>query len=318
MKQILLSAAASAILGGSALAADLPVYTPAPEAPIVAPITAYTWTGFYVGASIGGYWRGGNNEIEFCDDPGDVTFDFDPEAGPFEFGDEASACVIIDDFDNDDDDLIAFEDGDDDDHHGGFLVNLHAGYNWQAGNFVIGAEGEIKFLFGNGNDDEVGFVIDDDESTFDLDSVDAYGSVRSGDDAHWLGLATLRAGALLGDRNQALAYLKGGLAFSEGGDLEGECYVTDGSPLEDCGFADSDDHDWNIGWTLGAGIEYKLTQNFSLGVEYLYVDLNRNGGDLDLEILDEFDEPVYGLEISDDRDDNLHLFEIRGTFHFGG
>jgi len=40
----------------TAQAADLPV-APSYKAPIMAPAPAYNWTGFYIGASLGGEWE---------------------------------------------------------------------------------------------------------------------------------------------------------------------------------------------------------------------------------------------------------------------
>jgi len=41
----------------SAHAADLPAAAPAYKAPVIAPAPAYNWTGFYIGASLGGEWE---------------------------------------------------------------------------------------------------------------------------------------------------------------------------------------------------------------------------------------------------------------------
>jgi outer membrane immunogenic protein len=58
MKRILLGTAAVLALAAatSAKAADLPRAQPVVKAPVVAPLTAYDWTGFYIGINGGGAW----------------------------------------------------------------------------------------------------------------------------------------------------------------------------------------------------------------------------------------------------------------------
>ena len=51
--------AVATVAGGAALAADLPA-RPLVKAPIAAPPPVFSWTGFYIGANIGGAWAGGN------------------------------------------------------------------------------------------------------------------------------------------------------------------------------------------------------------------------------------------------------------------
>jgi outer membrane immunogenic protein len=58
MKKILGSIAVLALaMPFGAQAADLPAAAPAYKAPVMAPTPAYNWTGFYIGASIGGEWE---------------------------------------------------------------------------------------------------------------------------------------------------------------------------------------------------------------------------------------------------------------------
>jgi outer membrane immunogenic protein len=319
MKKLLLSSAAFLALGATSYAADLPAPMEAVEAmPVAAP---YSWTGFYLGASVGGYWADGGGSGDLDCGPralfgANQTIDGNGES-PFDeiTIDEAEDefCLVDDAADPTDDTIVFLSDGDDDDGDDqGFLANLHAGVNWQAGRFVIGAEGEVKFLFGDDDDDGFDFAIfEEDEAN--LDTVDALGSFGS-HDLDWLGLATLRAGALLGDRHQMLAYAKGGAAFSDGGG-GGDCDVNPAGSIDECTFDDDGDDDWNVGWTIGAGLEYKLTQNFSLGAEYLYVDLGGGDDDGTLTYTD-LDGSENEVDFSGGGDDNLHLFEVRASYHF--
>src|SRR5262249_27313089 len=52
----MLCAGALALAAASATAADIPPAPPIVKAPVVAPLTAYDWTGFYIGINGGGAW----------------------------------------------------------------------------------------------------------------------------------------------------------------------------------------------------------------------------------------------------------------------
>jgi len=67
-KLFLASIAAVGIFGASALAADLPTKAPVYNAPISGP--PYNWSGFYVGANLGGAWTSGRLNI-----PGNNLYD---------------------------------------------------------------------------------------------------------------------------------------------------------------------------------------------------------------------------------------------------
>jgi outer membrane immunogenic protein len=115
MKHLVLALAATTLLSGAALAADLPAYEPAPLA--VASPGGYDWTGFYVGLQGGGIW-------------GDVDTDTFPLPSPAVFGDDQfSQSTDLD----------------------GFLGGLEAGFNWQSGMFVFGVEGDISAANVDGN-----------------------------------------------------------------------------------------------------------------------------------------------------------------------
>jgi outer membrane immunogenic protein len=112
---VLAGAIVSTVLGiGSAYAADLPVK--APE--VVAP--APSWAGFYIGANAGA----GSGEGTYTLAPG----------GCFLTGACGGGAAL--------NPLRTFTE----DHLNTFFVGgAQAGYNWQAGNFVYGLEGDINY-----------------------------------------------------------------------------------------------------------------------------------------------------------------------------
>ena len=74
----------------------------------------------------------------------------------------------------------------------------------------------------------------------------------------WFGTVRGRAGYAF---NNILFYATAGLAF---GELKGETFG---------GLSESHS---TLGWTLGAGSEFGLSQNWSAKIEYLYVDLDNS------------------------------------------
>jgi outer membrane immunogenic protein len=126
------------------------------------------------------------------------------------------------------------------DDEGGFVGGAQIGYNYQVGSFVFGVETDIQYA-DLGGDNDFGGILDDDDS----DS--------------WFGTVRARAGVAF---DRALVYVTGGLAYGEVNN----------------GFYGSDDV--NVGWTIGAGVEYAFTDNLTLKVEGLYVNLEQDDDDL--------------------------------------
>jgi outer membrane immunogenic protein len=241
MKKLLLAGVAIAglVAGASAAsAADLPVRSAPPPAPMIAAIPIFTWTGFYVGAQVGYAWGDNNNDNipggAFVATPAGTLVPFDGGFG-----------------------------GDND----GFLAGVHAGYNYQFGSIVVGVEGDIEGVFGGDDNDFNGVLFDRfgnlADVAFSANSLDWQGSIRG------------RVGFAF---DRALIYATGGFAF--GG-------VSGGFSQ---GLLDNND-DTLTGWTLGAGVEYAITNNLTTRVEYRYTNFSGNdsvfnninfgGGDLD-------------------------------------
>jgi opacity protein-like surface antigen len=215
--RLFLGIALAATLAGPVLAADMgmPMKAPAYE-------PAFSWTGTYVGANVGGVWG---------------TFNVNPATTNNLTG-LVSAPAGMDIKNNS---LI-----------GGF----QAGYDWQIGQWVIGFEQDYQFT---GLKQTAAFA-------------GAVGPFLAGDTmpvkADYLAATRARLG-MAWDR--ALFYAAGGL---ETGEFDGSAtYVArpGGSPA--MGFSDTSK--LHFGFNVGAGIDYAVTNNVFLGVEYRYVDLGK-------------------------------------------
>jgi outer membrane immunogenic protein len=141
-----------------------------------------------------------------------------------------------------------------------FIGGGTAGCNYQMSSFVVGLEGELGYLRLRG-------------SAIDPNSVPLFGSdttdsTRVGD---WYGLVTARAGVTW---DRALLYLKGGAAFIRSNSL-----VVDTCSTGPCGSAlisASGNSSNNVTWAAGGGLEYALSQNWSVKGEYMYIALRQS------------------------------------------
>lgn len=111
----------------------------------------------------------------------------------------------------------------------GVTGGLQAGYNWQTGYFVFGAEGDLNLS-----------SADDTFAPWQFSNP-------------WFG--TLRARLGVAPWSNLLFYATGGVAF---GGLEAEYK----------GLSEDRSH---LGWTVGAGAEYAINNNWSIKAEYLYM-----------------------------------------------
>lgn len=120
---------------------------------------------------------------------------------------------------------------------GTFVGGGQIGYNWQSGSIVYGLETDIQYV------DTSGSV--------------AWGPYtwwagRGGGDGAYFGTVRARLGYAM---DRTLIYITGGLAY--GG--------LNTNPL-------TGDATSNAGWTIGGGVEYAFTNNWTFKVEGLYVD----------------------------------------------
>jgi outer membrane immunogenic protein len=240
MKKILLSSVALLGFSAVATAADLPSRQAPISAPMIQSVPSFSWTGFYVGLNAGVGFNTGNDSRSFA--PGSIV------------GSEGTDGTLSL---NDDDEAS-------------FIGGGQIGYNVQFGSVVAGLEADLQY---SGFDDRS--TAGPGEYTF----TPSPGTVG-------LGLAfappstTIVGG--LGQSPEYFATIRGRLGvafdrvlvFGTGG-------VAFGFHDSDSSFGlNSDDDETSVGYVVGGGVEYAFTNNFTVKLEGLYVNLgnNNNGG----------------------------------------
>jgi outer membrane immunogenic protein len=144
----------------------------------------------------------------------------------------------------------------------GFIGGGQAGYNWQTGAFVVGVETDFD---GTTLSKTFNFTSSPFLATTpfpgDVLSVNAKASLD------WLGTTRARFGFVATPDNRLMFYATGGVAYGGGSssfnafDSQNDFFFT-GSPSST-----------RVGWTLGAGVEYAITNNITIKGEYLYYNL---------------------------------------------
>jgi outer membrane immunogenic protein len=129
-------------------------------------------------------------------------------------------------------------------HGAGVFGGGQIGYNWQASNYVFGLEGTISGMDNHGTVSNTVFGARDDVFSWRT---------------NWMATITGRAGIAV---NNNLFYAKGGYAGASS-------HMAVSDVLPPVTGSGSDTH-WHNGWTVGAGWEYGITQNWIVGLEYDY------------------------------------------------
>ena len=243
MRKTIVGTVAILAISGAAHAADYqrPVFKapPPPPAPVM------HWTGFYAGLN-GGYSFGQARSTAFSGTAGEV---------------EISKRVD------------------------GWLGGVQAGYNWQtSSNWLLGVEadfqitGERAGLGVSGGSTRTTVLGGDFNLVSTLAAANSYSMP-------WFGTFRGRLGYVIDP--QVLLYATGGLAVADvkyetQNYLTGQLFgpgatgtIPEGPAVTVAGTAFSAKQT-RVGFAVGAGVEYKLTQNWSGKLEYLYVDLGRS------------------------------------------
>lgn len=237
VQAITVSTAALLTSLGTAHAADLVTADP-----ILAPVIERTWTGAYVGGYLGAAFDN--------DRSGRITFDTDLNGtfnAPGDFvptGTGANAfapgfCSGVA--------LGATPAAGCDEEDASFTGSIRAGYDYQYDAFVLGGLVDLQFL-------------DLEQTSTAFSVTPTFYSIQR--ELEFTVAARAKLGYAVSP--DFMAYATGGVVF---GEIDHSFNTGNGVNT----FALNDDDD-NVGYQVGAGMEYRFTDNISLSVEYLYTD----------------------------------------------
>jgi outer membrane immunogenic protein len=141
----------------------------------------------------------------------------------------------------------------------GFLGGGQLGYNWRSGTFVVGLEADISRSDADGQKSHSALV------TEGLDTFPVAAFSRQ--EMDWFGTVRGRVGVMPLQDRRLLVYVTAGLAYAR---------VRTAHTIVDIdlqsGFAGTSS-DWEVGGTVGAGLEWGIGGAWTLKAEYLYYDL---------------------------------------------
>ncbi len=239
-KTIAVSAFVAIAATSVASAADLAA-RPYTKAPVM--VEVWNWTGFYIGGNAGYSWGRSNTDVSYFNTatglpialpPGSVT------SGGFDMN--------------------------------GAIAGGQIGYNWQSSNWVFGLEADAQWSDEKGSNryncaNTAGGGVCLPGLTFL--PAGATGTALTVDQSlEWFGTVRGRAGVLVTPK--VLFYGTGGLAY---GSIKTTGTLAGNTPAGVAVASVGSNSDVRVGWTVGAGVEGKLTSNWSAKLEYLYMDL---------------------------------------------
>jgi outer membrane immunogenic protein len=257
MRTTLVAASALAVaLVGQAAAADLPVgpaYQPAPV------LIGYNWNGVYAGANVG--WSRAQSNVSWT--PNLTAFPVDGTAIAAASANRLTSNSVT----------------------GG----AQAGYNWQAGNFLAGLEGDISFMNNN--------------ATF----ATTVPSLSESAQMNWLVTVRPRIGYVW---DNWLFYATGGWAFGKVTFTDAVVSVLPALGLVPIGTTFQRD---KSGYAAGAGVEYGIAGGWSAKLEYLYVNLGSVNGFMGPGAV-----PLPSTLITVNHDMVDHIVRVGINYRFGG
>lgn len=253
----------------------------------------FSWSGFYIGGTIGvGAPKSNKGELD-CDNVTDIlnqnaiananktcekTF-FDN----VEVIDDHSPSFgqTLSGFELPQEDWIA-QKGTSILENDGLLYGAIIGVNKQTGSHIIGIEADFSGAEGIEETSLTTFEHFGEGPT-DLDEFLGTGEFAIKDELEWLSTLRMRFGRVLSDDGRFMGYVTGGVAFAQVSRTVSAAYDDTGRDTRDatkcksgdCGFENvsGDDDFLQTGFVVGAGLSWAITDGIIIGGEYLYTDL---------------------------------------------
>ena len=232
-------AAAALVFMGSAHAADRPLTAAPLKAPPLMP-PPFNWGGWYIGFNAGAGWT--RESFATLSQATLLTSPFD--SSPL-WGTALNGSSTT-----------------------GFSGGGQIGYNWPStGPVVIGVEADIESFGGKSNNNSTFLAL-----PIPPPSATVSNSISS--KTPWVATLRGRLGTTSILNPTVLFYATAGLAMGQQ-DVTGVVNTSVGATqIESFPFSISDTR---FGWTAGAGIDWALNNNWSIGAEWLYINLPSNG-----------------------------------------
>jgi outer membrane immunogenic protein len=226
--------------------AVLPVFVVGPALAAPPAPVPYSWTGFYVGANLGGAWgRFGSSTAVDCNVPSFTppsTFSYLCNTG---FPGDAALVSAA---------------GSGRFDASGFTGGLQAGYNWQIANVVVGLESDFGAFRLDGSRQASGTLVQIWTGTpF---------TVTNAASTDWL--FTFRGRVGVAAVPNLLTYVTGGLAVTR--IATATSYVDDNTTFLGPVAGSYGGSAVKTGYTVGVGAEYALANNWTVKAEYLYLN----------------------------------------------
>jgi len=221
-----------------------------------------------------GFYVGGQAGAAFNSDAGDVRFN--PATGTVQQG-------------------TAFSGGSGSSNDAAFIGGVHVGYDYQINNFIVGAVADINYIDASSDN---AFAITTPAGT------DAFGVSQNID---YVGTVRAKVGVAM---DRFAVYATGGFAYAD----TSVDFVTPQNLRATNGFVRTvDSSSDDTGYAVGGGVDYLVTQNFSLGLEYLYTDLGDS--DLNVTYLDPTGRTA-GFTTTSSSDLDFHTVWAKASFRF--